>query len=754
MYRCTHIRWLWACTAIVFAIAGSALFGVVDSAWADDAASTASQAAEPADGAGDSAGVVDGEPASGAADSAAETDPPVSRAAEPEPEAEPAPEPAAQPESAPEPAAQPELVAEPEPAPASAVAPAPEPAPASAPEPAPSAEPVGAAAPVQTPAAATPVSAPKKAAPAKRVSAADPNTNDSSTGDKVTTGKDRDSARTVADGVYWIVSSKAPKQAVGIAKKKTKAGSAATLMKKATCKAWQKWQFTWKNGYYRIINVNSGKVLAVASKKANAKVVQAKSSTDLSQRWLVVIAANGGYLVKNVWSGKVLNIAGKAKAGTALVAAKQNGASSQGFLLKKARLVDAGSYIAANGADASKALKAASAKAGSQLAVAKKGKAMSQRFYVRNESDGTYSIQSVSSGMFVADAGGKVVLKPWSDSDKSLRWVGAYQRGIVFQNASTGKALAASSGKAVASNPASSANQTWRFASKYLLNAGCYRVKNATGGYLGVKGASYRKAAAIKVKGKSESGSQSFALQRKGSSYRLVNTRTFQAVAVKGGSKKEGASIVQVPKTNKKSQLWKASIARDGSIVFKNAKSGKLLQASGKTGANASQGKASDTAGQKWKLEATKRYSVSGDAKLDRKLAALLADYPTLRSAYKHVRDDFRWASPDTAYRSGKYMSNSKTKRYAKEMLKKKQGSCYCTSSTVMWLARALGYGANVTVGYLHSNIPGVIGAHSWVEVYKGGKTYVCDADCERGLPGYDFYMKPYAKTPAEYHFW
>lgn len=66
----------------------------------------------------------------------------------------------------------------------------------------------------------------------------------------------------------------------------------------------------------------------------------------------------------------------------------------------------------------------------------------------------------------------------------------------------------------------------------------------------------------------------------------------------------------------------------------------------------------------------------------------------------------------------------------------------------------SLGYGANVTVGHMQSNLPGVVGAHSWVEVYRNGKTYVCDPDLGRAYRQRDWFMKTYATTPAEYHFW
>ncbi|MDO4534164.1 MAG: RICIN domain-containing protein, partial [Coriobacteriia bacterium] len=278
---------------------------------------------------------------------------------------------------------------------------------------------------------------------------------------------------------------------------------------------------------------------------------------------------------------------------------------------------------------------------------------------------------------------------------------------------------------------------------------------NASGtGALAVKGGSYKQGANVTLASSDPApGARCFKLQSVGKHVRLVNTRTYQAVAVKGASAQDGANVVQTRMSSSKAQLWTPSINRDGSISFKNAASGKMLARTSGS-ANVVQKAAGASSSKAWRLKAVKRYSLSGNTKLDKGLAGILATHSTLRSAYNCIRDDYKWDSPDTAYRSGKYMSDDNTKRYALQMIKRGKGSCYCTSSTVMWLARALGYDADVTVGYLYSNIPGVIGAHSWVEVRKGGVAYVCDADCERGLPGHDFFMKRYPETPAEYHFW
>ena len=403
-----------------------------------------------------------------------------------------------------------------------------------------------------------------------------------------------------------------------------------------------------------------------------------------------------------------------------------------------------------------------SAKSGAQLALKKA--AGQKSFYVRPEGQDRYSIQLVAEGLFLTEEGGKVVLRAWSGDEQQLWWAtGGGSTGVSFVNVDSGNAISVAGGKAksgaklVAETFASKKAQRWKLTSKKLMSNGWYRLRSALGTYLSVSGAGYKNGESVAAKKKSANGSQCFQVKAVGSAYRIENARSFKSVAVKGGSKREGADVVQQTSSKAKARLWKISLDHRGRYVLLSAKSGKALSVKGdsrKSGANVVQRGVDESKGQAWQFVSANRYSLSGNKSLDRGIAKILAKHDTLKSAYTYVRDKMKWADPDTAYRSGKYMSAANTKRYAKEMIKNGKGSCYCSSSLFMWLARGLGYKAKVTVGYMQSNTPGLVGAHSWVEVRKGGKVYVCDPDLGRAYPSRDWFMKLYKDAPAEYNFW
>ncbi|MDO4534080.1 MAG: RICIN domain-containing protein, partial [Coriobacteriia bacterium] len=217
---------------------------------------------------------------------------------------------------------------------------------------------------------------------------------------------EKDPARIISDGVYWMVAYANTKQAVAMPKNTTKSGAQASLAKKAKRTPWQKWVFIWRDGSYEIVNALSGKALAAKSTESGSKVVQAKRANYKSQRWVLVRSSNGKYIViRNAKTGLVLNVAGKVKAGAKLLAATPAKKYQQRFVLRKTNLLDAGAYSLITKLNASQAAAVAKKASGWKAALAKKGSSLAQRFYVRNEAGGLYSMQSVSSGLFLADVG-------------------------------------------------------------------------------------------------------------------------------------------------------------------------------------------------------------------------------------------------------------------------------------------------------------------------------------------------------------
>ena len=566
-------------------------------------------------------------------------------------------------------------------------------------------------------------------------------------------------AAPVADGVYWIATLKDPKLAVGISVHRMNAGAKAELIGKARMQAWQKWQLTWCGSYYVLTNVQSGKVLAVSSKKSGAAVVQQKASGAREQRWSITKSANGKYCtIKNLLSGKILNISGDFATGTRLNALKPNGKVAQRFKLCKAKALDNGTYALSVVLDAHTAVYAPSAKAGTKVVIEDRTGEIDQRFYLRNESGGRYSLQSVSTGLFLADQGGKAVLSPWSSANAALLWNGTHGYGFKLVNASTGKALAVKGGKTavntplVTTTPSNTTNsQRWLFSADVLLEEGAYVITSTGGGNLEVKRGAFKEKTNVRVANQSSvAGAQCFILQEDGGIYRILNARTYQAVAVAGSSKANGANVVQCVIAKNKDQLWRAVINRDGSFSFVNQKSHQLLNRGVKS-TNVTQRTASSGGVQTWKLTSTERYSISGDHTLDRYVGTMLAEHPSLRSVYNYV-SHFKYRSGNEI-RSGATLSDKLTVSYAKEMYQRGSGNCYRFSSLFACCARALGYNAKVVTGW----VPGRLekrAPHGWVEIVRKGKSYVCDPDMFEYYRNINWYMRPYAQAPLAYGRW
>ena len=105
-------------------------------------------------------------------------------------------------------------------------------------------------------------------------------------------------------------------------------------------------------------------------------------------------------------------------------------------------------------------------------------------------------------------------------------------------------------------------------------------------------------------------------------------------------------------------------------------------------------------------------------------------------------------------YRSGSlYPTGDWGARYAKEMYRNGSGNCYRYAGLFCWIARGLGYKANVVSGW----VPGARVAqapHGWVEVYVNGSTCICDPDLAHEMPGHAWYMVTFANAPTYYHGW
>ena len=367
-----------------------------------------------------------------------------------------------------------------------------------------------------------------------------------------------------------------------------------------------------------------------------------------------------------------------------------------------------------------------------------KESAQGERFYLRKAGGGTVLLQSVFSGKYLYDKGGKVVQREYAENDK-FRWELSWKGGWSITNVGTGKALALSGNKVVTT----AKGERWCLSDTSLIANERYSLFNSSKGkVLAVDNGSKRNGASLIVQSQEESGDEVFEFVHKGSDvYQIKNVISNKVMAVKGGSKKNGAAVCQYDAKNVAAQKWKVTLTQEGAFVLKNKASGNVLGAAhaGKNGAAAQSMTDSEAKVQRWTIEKAD-YSLTGDYALDASIQKILSTHKSLRSCFNYV----------VGFSTYK-LSDSTTRKMAKEMLSHHSGNCYRFAALFSWLARGLGYHTTVRAG----SVPSASGGwapHGWVEVHMGGKTYICDPDLAHELPGHNWYMTTYASAPVTYN--
>ncbi|MGI6220977.1 MAG: cell wall-binding repeat-containing protein [Coriobacteriales bacterium] len=117
-----------------------------------------------------------------------------------------------------------------------------------------------------------------------------------------------------------------------------------------------------------------------------------------------------------------------------------------------------------------------------------------------------------------------------------------------------------------------------------------------------------------------------------------------------------------------------------------------------------------------------------------------------------NLRKAFNWTR-NHSYRhidGNNYGSTKWAEKYAADFFKRNNGNCYSFAAAFCYLARQLGYDANVHAGYVPSAAGGAA-PHGWVEIKRSGKTYVCDPELAYEIPSRNWYMNTYASAPVSY---
>ncbi|MGI6020353.1 MAG: RICIN domain-containing protein [Lachnospiraceae bacterium] len=295
-----------------------------------------------------------------------------------------------------------------------------------------------------------------------------------------------------------------------------------------------------RDNLYRIINVNSGKVLDVAagSKDDKANVQQYKWNGTGAQLWYINRNYDGSCMIINSISGKCLTVAGgKSACGTNIYQMIYTGDASQQFFLEEEK-TDLGKCTVN----------------------------FESKIY-------EYTGTDVCPEMTLSYAGNKLV--PGLDYDLSYSKNGAgSMRGTVK-----------ATGKGAYTGSVSKSFEIIDLTSRADIKSGVYSIRinfpDGVSRAVDVLAASKENGANVHIYYVNNTDAQSFMIEPVGNAYKIINVNSKKALDVSAGSVANKANVWQYTVNGTSAQLWYILKNGDGTYSIINKGSGKSLDVYG-----------------------------------------------------------------------------------------------------------------------------------------------------------------------------
>lgn len=334
----------------------------------------------------------------------------------------------------------------------------------------------------------------------------------------------------------------------------------------------QVFKFVYVNGYYRIVNAQSGKALDVdGGNVCPGTNVHQWSGDRNNANQLFSIARNddGSYTATNKATGLVLSVANSNVYGDI----PSDSASQRLAFTKLTSLLPEGFFTISSSASSSAVLDVAggSASDGANVQLYGSNKSIAQKWKVAKvaDRDNTYTVETLASGkVLTADEDGNVCVRSFDNSDAQLWTAQIDKGGVNFVNVATDKVLDAVGGS--------------------TSNGSNIRMYDSNG-----------------------TAAQSFKL----SACSLVDSGTYTIAAssnrskvldVASGSRSNGANVQLWSSNGSGAQKWNVSVNSDGTVSIQNCRSKKyldVLNAQGASGANVQQWQGNGSSAQRWRVD-------------------------------------------------------------------------------------------------------------------------------------------------------
>ena len=106
-----------------------------------------------------------------------------------------------------------------------------------------------------------------------------------------------------------------------------------------------------------------------------------------------------------------------------------------------------------------------------------------------------------------------------------------------------------------------------------------------------------------------------------------------------------------------------------------------------------------------------------------------------------NLKSAYNWSVKNITYKTNTTDASYGIKYFANYGFQNLEGNCYSYAGTVYMMAKMLGYDVRQVSGQI-KNASGGTNAHSWLEIYEDGKTYVLDPDFEYEVKKSGYYLE------------
>ncbi len=356
-------------------------------------------------------------------------------------------------------------------------------------------------------------------------------------------------------------------------------------------------------GYYHISNLNSIAALDLDNGDVlpGGKVQQwAYGSGNGNQLWILRAGDNGTYSILSPYANLALAVSGGKLTTSTL-------ANAALWTLVQYELPSGMYQITNRGNGLVIDVPSASWSSGTKIQTYAANGTIAQKWYLHSAGTngfGSYTIQSVGSGKYLAPSGKAVAQVEYPQADT---WNMGFQPGVglVLSDATSGRLLYANPMLALGTGTSLS-NLGWRLASTVLDFSGEYEFAPAsnTGTRLDVTGASTADGTNVEVYDSNGTKAQRWAISSDGDGwFAILSRNSGKALDIDGASTANGANVWQYTGNNTNAQRWLFKIGNYG-IVIKSAL-GTVLGTTESTvsGSNASAQDESGLAYQCWLLK-------------------------------------------------------------------------------------------------------------------------------------------------------